>query len=212
MGINMKKYIDFRNDINIEELKFVANKIKSGKIVVFPTETVYGIGTNGLIEDSVKRLYEIRKRPVNNPISLLVSDIGMCEKYTKFITDIEYKIMKAFLPGPLTIILRKADNVPSIITANTDYVGIRMTECDIARKLAEFAGVPIAAPSANIAGHPSGTNIQSIMSDFNDTADYFIDSGESKIGQASTVVKVVDGVPIILREGNITLKQIKSIL
>lgn len=208
----MDKYIDFRNNVDIDKLKFVADEIRSGKIVVFPTETVYGIGTNGLIENSVARLYEIRKRPVTKPISLLVSDIAMCEKYTKFITDIEYKIMKAFFPGPLTIVLRKADIVPNITTANMDYVGIRMPEGNIARSLVSYAGVPLATPSANIAGRPSGTNIKSIMNDFNDTADYFIDGGESKIGQASTVVKVENGVPVILREGSISLKQIKSVI
>lgn len=208
----MDKYIDFRNNVDIDKLKFVADEIRSGKIVVFPTETVYGIGTNGLIENSVARLYEIRKRPVTKPISLLVSDIAMCEKYTKFITDIEYKIMKAFFPGPLTIVLRKADIVPNITTANMDYVGIRMPEGNIARSLVAYAGVPIATPSANIAGRPSGTNIKSIMNDFNDTVDYFIDGGESKIGQASTVVKVENGVPVILREGSISLKQIKSVI
>ena len=199
----MDKYIDFKEFVDIDKLKFVANEIRNGKIVVFPTETVYGIGTNGLNEISVKKLYDIRKRPINKPISLLVSDISMAEKYTKSISDIEYKIMSAFFPGPLTIVLRKDAMVPNITTANSDFVGIRIPEGNIARKLVSYSGVPIAAPSANIAGHPSGTN---------DTVDYFIDSGNSKLGQASTVVKVENGVPVILREGNISLEEIKKVI
>ena len=208
----MDKYIDFKEFVDTEKLKFVANEMRNGKIVVFPTETVYGIGTNGLNEASVQKLYEIRNRPTTKPISLLVSDISMAEKYTKSISDIEYKIMSAFFPGPLTIVLRKDAMVPNITTANSDFVGIRIPEGNIARKLVSYSGVPIAAPSANIAGHPSGTNIESIIADFNDTVDYFIDSGNSKLGQASTVVKVENGVPVILREGNISLEEIKKVI
>ncbi len=208
----MNKYIDFKEFVDTEKLKFVANEMRNGKIVVFPTETVYGIGTNGLNEASVQKLYEIRNRPTTKPISLLVSDISMAQKYTKSISDIEYKIMNAFFPGPLTIVLKKAAIVPNITTANSEFVGIRMPENDIARNLVSYAGVPIATPSANIAGHPSGTNIKSIMNDFSNTVDYFIDSGESKIGQASTVVKVEDSVPVILREGSISLEEIKSVI
>ena len=208
----MDKYIDFKEFVDTEKLKFVANEMRNGKIVVFPTETVYGIGTNGLNEASVQKLYEIRNRPTTKPISLLVSDISMAEKYTKSISDIEYKIMNAFFPGALTIVLKKAAIVPNITTANSEFVGIRMPENDIARNLVSYAGVPIATPSANIAGHPSGTNIKSIMNDFSNTVDYFIDSGESKIGQASTVVKVEDSVPVILREGSISLEEIKSVI
>lgn len=205
----MDKYIDFREFVDVDKLNFIASEIRNGKIVVFPTETVYGIGTNGLNEASVQKLYEIRKRPITKPISLLVSDINMAQKYAKSISDIEYKIMNAFFPGPLTILLKKADIVPNITTANSDFVGIRMPDSDIARELVSYAGVPIATPSANIAGQPSGTNISSIMADFKDTADYFIDGGESRLGQASTVVKVENGIPIILREGSISLEQIK---
>lgn len=208
----MDNYMDFREFVDIDKLKFVASEIRNGKIVVFPTETVYGIGTNGLNETSVQKLYEIRKRPTTKPISLLVSDINMVQKYAKSISDIEYKIMNAFFPGPLTILLKKSDIVPNITTANSDFVGIRMPDSNIAKSLVSYAGVPIATPSANIAGHPSGTNISSIMSDFKDTVDYFIDGGESKLGQASTVIRVDNGVPVILREGTISLEQIKNAL
>lgn len=184
--------------------------IKQGKIVVFPTETVYGIGTNGLNEKAVKKLYEVKQRPLNKPISLLVSNMEMVNKIAKDITEIEYKIMEKFFPGPLTIILKKRDIVPDIVTAGQDTVGVRMPSGEIARKLVEIAGVPIAAPSANISGEPSGTNLQEIKKHFEGNVDFFIDGGESEIGLASTIVQVVGGELQILRQGSITLEQIKK--
>jgi len=116
-------------------LEQAAELIKQGKIVVFPTETVYGIGTNGLDENAIKRLYEVKQRPLNKPISLLVSNMEMVNQIAKDITEIEYKIIEKFFPGPLTIILKKKDIVPDIVTAGKDTVGVRMPSGEIARKL-----------------------------------------------------------------------------
>lgn len=185
--------------------------IKQGKIVVFPTETVYGIGTNGLDKNAVKKLYEVKQRPLNKPISLLVSNMEMVNSIAKDITEVEYKIMEKFFPGPLTIILKKKEIVPNILTAGQDTVGIRMPRGEIARKLVEYADVPIATPSANISGEPSGTNLQEIKKHFEGKVDYFIDGGNSELGLASTIVQVVDGKPQILRQGSITLEQINQI-
>lgn len=190
-------------------LEQAAELIKQGKIVVFPTETVYGIGTNGLDENAVKRLYEVKQRPLNKPISLLVSNMEMVNLIAKDITEIEYKIMKKFFPGPLTIILKKKDIIPDIVTSGQDTVGVRMPSGNIAKELVEKAGVPIAAPSANITGMPSGINLEQIKKDFEGKVDYFIDGGNSEIGLASTIVQVIDGEPKILRQGSITLEQIR---
>ena len=208
----MENYLDFKNDIDYTKLKIPAQILKQGGVVVFPTETVYGIGTNGLDKQAVKKLYDIKQRPLSKPISLLVSDMNMVNKISKDITDIEYKLMEAFFPGPFTIILKKKDIVPNIVTANTDTVGIRMPSEEITRKLIEYADVPIAAPSANISDKPSGTNIESIQKDFEGKVDYFIDAGESKLGIASTIVKVIDGIPHILRQGTITREEILDVL
>ena len=185
-------------------LEKAANLIKQGKIVVFPTETVYGIGTNGLDEQAVKKLYNVKQRPLNKPISLLVSNMEMVNEIAKDITEKEYKIMEKFFPGPLTIILRKKEIVPDIVTAGQQTVGVRMPSGQTARKLVEMAGVPIAAPSANITGEPSGTNLQEIKKHFNRKADYFIDGGRSELGVSSTIVQVIDGEIQILRQGSIT--------
>ncbi len=194
-----------------KELKKVANIIKNGGLVLFPTETVYGIGTNGLDEKAVEKIYEVKKRNRKNPINLLVSNMAMIEEITQDISFLEYKLMEAFFPGPFTIILKRKKIVPDIVTANSNFVGIRMPNSEIAKELVELAGVPIAAPSANISGRPSGTNVKDIINEFSDYLDFTIDGGESKIGLESTVVRVIDNIPHILRPGSITPEQIKAV-
>lgn len=208
----MEKYINLENKLDYEELKIPAKIIKEGGIVIFPTETVYGIGTNGLNKEAIKKLYEVKQRPLNKPISLLVSNIEMVNQVAKNISKLEYKIMQNFFPGPLTIILEKKDIVPDILTANTNTVGIRMPSGEIARKLIEYAGVPIATPSANISGKPSGTNIKDIQKDFEGKVDYFIDNGESKLGIPSTIVRVINNEVHILRHGSISKEEINNIV
>ena len=208
----MMDYLDCKDNIDLDKLKEISKIIKNGGIVVFPTETVYGIGTNGLNKESISRLYEVKQRPINKPISLLVSSIEMAETIAKDITDMEYKLMEKFFPGPLTIILKKKTIVPDNLTNNNDTVGIRMPDNIIAKKLIEYSNVPIATPSANISGKPSGTDINTIMNDFKDKVDYYIDGGKSKLGIGSTIVKLENGYPVILREGSISKKQILECL
>ena len=207
----MNNYLDFKNNIDYTKLKEPAKIIKDGGIVVFPTETVYGIGVNGLNKNALKKLYEVKQRPLNKPISLLVNSIEMINQLTKNITKLEYALMKEFFPGPLTIILQKKDIVPDILTANSDTVGIRMPSNKIALELIKYAGVPIATPSANLSGKPTGTNFKDIIKDFDGKADYFIDGKISKTGFASTIIKVTDEVPHILRQGPITKEQIRNV-
>ena len=208
----MMDYLDCKDNIDLDKLKEISKIIKNGGIVVFPTETVYGIGTNGLNKDAISRLYDVKQRPKTKPISLLVSSIDMVEKVACDITNMEYKLMEKFFPGPLTIILKKKSIVPDNLTNNTDTVGIRMPDNIIAKKLIEYANVPIATPSANISGRPSGTNIDTIINDFKDKVDYYIDGGKSKLGIGSTIVKLDNGYPVILREGSISKKQILECL
>ena len=207
----MEKYFDLKNDKDLTKLKEVGEIIKKGGIGIIPTETVYGIGANGLDENAVEKIYLAKGRKQDNPINLLVNNIEMVEKVAKNITELEYKLMKAFFPGPFTIILNKKDIVPNIVTANQDTIGVRMPKNDIALKLIEYAEVPIAAPSANISGKPSGTNFKDIYNDFKDKVDFMIDGGESNIGIESTIVKVIDNIPHILRPGSITAEEIEKI-
>ena len=207
----MEKYLDLKNNNDLTKLKEIADIIKKGGIGIIPTETVYGIGANGLDEKAVEKIYLAKGRKQDNPINLLVNNIEMVERVTKNITELEYKLMKEFFLGPFTIILHKKDIVPNIVTANQDTVGVRMPKNNIALKLIEYAEVPIAAPSANISGKPSGTNFKDIYNDFKDKVDFMIDGGESNIGIESTIVKVIDDIPHILRPGSITAEEIEKI-
>lgn len=207
----MQKYIDLKNDLDLEKLREPANIIRNGGIVIFPTETVYGIGTNGFNEESIRKIYEIKKRNFSKPISLLVSNMEMVKMVAEDISDLEYALMEKFWPGPFTIILKKKKIVPDILTANSDTVGVRMPNGIVAKKLIEYAGVPVATPSANISGKPSGTSINDIIEDFKGKVDYIIDTGLSELGIPSTIVKVVGNVPNILREGTISKEQVEKV-
>ena len=204
----MYTYIDLKNATNFSELKEAADIINSGGLVLFPTETVYGLGANGLVEDAVKKIYLAKGRDFKNPINLLVDSMEMIESVAKSISPLERTLMEAFFPGPFTIILEKREVVPDIVTAGQSSVGVRMPSGGIAKKLVEYAGVPIAAPSANISGKVSGTIFKDILEDFKDKVDCAIDGGNSEIGIESTIVKVIDNVPHILRPGSITEEQI----
>lgn len=210
-GYHMKNYLDIRNDYQKHELEKIATILRNGGIVLFPTETVYGIGTNGLDEKAVEKIYAIKKRNRKNPSNLLVSSMAMVETIAEDISPMEYKLMEAFFPGPFTLILKRKKIVPDIVTANSDLVGIRMPDSSIAKKLVELAGVPIVAPSANISGKLSGTELTNVMEEFADQLDFAIDGGESKIGMESTIVRVIDNIPHIVRPGFITPEQIKEV-
>ena len=204
--------LDSKNKIDYKKLNEISNIIKNGGVVVFPTETVYGIVTNGLNEIAIKKLYDIKKRTLNKPISLLVSNIEMINQVAKDITDKEYKLIKKFFPGPLTIVLNKKDNVPDILTANSCKVGVRMPKNEIALKLIDFAGVPIATSSANISGEETGIDFNNVMNNFFNKVDCLIDGGPSNLGIGSTVVQIINEEPIILRQGLISKKEILSVI
>ncbi len=202
------KYLDFKNSIDEKEISECARILVNGGVGIYPTETVYGIGANGLNSESVRKVFEVKHRPLNKPINLLVSDIAMIEAVAKEITEVEYKIIKNFFPGPITLILKKKECVPDIVTSNGDTVGVRMPEEQITLKLIKEAGVPLATPSANITGKKSGTNFDEIIADFDGKVDFFIDNGPSRIGKPSTIVKVENEQVKILRQGSITLQEI----
>lgn len=207
----MKKYIDMKNNYNKSDLKDAANLIKKGELVLFPTETVYGIGADGLNENAVKNIFLAKGRKQDNPLILHVSSIDMIKNITEYITPLEMKLIERFFPGPLTIILKKNNKVPNIVTGNLDTVGIRMPENIIAHDLIELSNTPIAAPSANISGKPSGTNIDDIFEELNNKVSCIIDGGDTKIGLESTVVRVINDEIHILRPGKITEYDLEKI-
>lgn len=200
----MAKYMDLRNVYNKNDLLEAAQYIKEGKLVLFPTETVYGIGANGLDDNAVSKIFVAKNRAQDNPLILHISNINMLDRIADDLTDLERKIINDFFPGPLTIILKRKENIPNSVTAGLDTVGVRMPSNKIARDLIELSDTPIAAPSANISGKPSGTNIQDIFNELNDKVDYILDGGDTKIGLESTVIRIINNKIHILRPGKIT--------
>lgn len=206
------KYLDMKNNNDYSKIKESSDVLKNGGLVLFPTETVYGIGANGLDKDAVGKIFEAKGRAQDNPLILHISNMDMVNTIAKDITDLEYKLMDAFWPGPFTIILKKKDIVPDVVTGGLDTVAIRMPSNKIANRLIEYSGVPIAAPSANISGRPSGTCVEDIYDELSSKMDYIIDGGKCEVGIESTVVKVEGETVRILRPGKVTQEQIEKIV
>lgn len=194
-----------------ENIKEAAKIIKEGGIVLFPTETVYGIGANAFDDEAVKKIFIAKGRAQDNPLILHISDFDMLSQIAENITELEYKLMDAFWPGPFTIVLNKKKNIANVATCFGDTVGVRMPSNKIAHDMIKMSNVPIAAPSANISGRPSGTNIEDIKEELQDKIDYMIDGGNCDIGLESTVVRVIDNEVKILRPGKITKEDIEEI-
>jgi len=204
----MTKIFDFKKEIKKIQLQEASQAIKKGNLVIFPTETVYGIGANALDSKAVDNIFIAKGRANDNPLIVHVSDFSMLYELVEEISSIEKKLIDAFMPGPFTIILKKKHIIPNNVSANLDTVGIRMPNNKIAHDLIKEANTPIAAPSANISTRPSGTNIEDIKDEFNNKVEYIIDGGETLVGIESTVVKVIDDIPTILRPGKITPEDI----
>ncbi len=206
------RVFNWKENINEKELNIIVSKIKEGELIVFPTETVYGIGTNALDGEACKKIFEAKGRPADNPLIVHVCNLEMLKKCVGNINHIEEKLINAFMPGPFTLILEKAKEIPASVTAGLNTVAIRMPSNEIARTIIEKANVPIAAPSANESGKPSGTNIEDIKEELGEKVFALIDGGSTEIGLESTVVKVVDGIPKILRPGKITAEDIRNVV
>ncbi len=197
-------------ELNVTALEEAGECIQNGGLVVFPTETVYGLGANALNENAVKKIFEAKGRPQDNPLIVHVADYDI-KNYVKEVPDIAKKLMKSFWPGPLTVILKKSEVIPDATSAGLDSVGIRMPQNKVALMLIEKAGVPIAAPSANISGRPSPTELSRCVEDLEGKVDYIIGGSKSKVGLESTVVDCTSYPPCILRPGGITLEMLKKV-
>lgn len=209
----MKTKIQFIKDIDkdIKHLEEAAKIIKSGGIGAFPTETVYGLGANALDGEAVKKIFEAKGRPQDNPLIIHIAKKEDIDKYVAEVPKFAEELIEKYWPGPLTIILKKKDIVSDITSAGLDTVGVRMPDNGIALKLIELSGVPIAAPSANISGRPSPTDIERCEEDLNGRVDFIVGSEKSKIGVESTIVDATGEHLCVLRPGGITLEMLKSI-
>ena len=184
-------------------LDAAARIILSGGLVVFPTETVYGLGGNGLLSDAARKIYSAKGRPSDNPLIIHIADPRDAENYA-FTSEVYYRLADAFMPGPLTVIMKKRDCIPLSVTGGLDTVAVRCPSHPIAHALIEKCGVPIAAPSANISGRPSPTSAEYVIEDMQGRVDMIIDGGECEIGLESTIVKIDGNSLTLLRPGAIT--------
>ena len=204
------KILDWKDKINDDELELVCNSLANGELVIFPTETVYGIGANALNSKAVDDIFIAKGRANDNPLIVHLDSKDNIAKYAYISNEMEEKLINSFMPGPFTLILKKKSNIPDNVSAGLDTVGIRIPSNDIANKILAVSQLPVAAPSANVSGKPSGTDISDIIDEFNNKVAYIIDGNHTDIGLESTVVKVIDGIPTILRPGFITKEDIMN--
>ncbi|MBO4797817.1 MAG: threonylcarbamoyl-AMP synthase [Candidatus Methanomethylophilaceae archaeon] len=187
-----------------------AEDISEGRLVVYPTETVYGIGADVYNESAIKNLYMAKRRPFDMPLSVAVSDKAMMERVA-ILNENADKLVKAFLPGPLTIIIRKQSGVPDIVTSSSQKVGIRMPDNRFALELVRRTG-PIIATSANLHSHPDAVDIESAISDLGSSIDTYIDAGKCSLGKPSTIVWLDNKEIEIVRQGAIPVGKIMEAL
>lgn len=195
-----------------KDMEEAGELIKAGELVAFPTETVYGLGGNGLLPDAAKKIYAAKGRPSDNPLILHVCDMQMVESLVKEIPDNARRAMEYFWPGPMTVILQKADQVPDCVTGGLDTVAIRMPDHPVALELIRRSGVPIAAPSANTSGRPSPTKAEHVMEDLHGKIPMILDGGAVMVGVESTIIDFTETVPVILRPGWITKESMEEFL
>ena len=202
----METKIEKITDIKKEETVFrmAGEIIKDGGLVAFPTETVYGLGANGLDAAACAGIYAAKGRPSDNPLILHVADRAMIDMVAEEVSPLAEKLIAFFCPGPLTLIVRKKACVPDSVTGGLATVGVRMPDNDVARALIRAAGVPIAAPSANISGRPSPTTAGTVYEDMKGRIPLILDGGNCRFGVESTIVDATGDTAIILRPGAIT--------
>ncbi len=204
------KITDVRSQRDVIEA--AGNILREGGLVAFPTETVYGLGANGLDGEACAEIYRAKGRPSDNPLILHVANRRMVDSIALEVTPIAEKLMAVFAPGPITLIMKKKPHIPDSVTGGLDTVGIRMPDNDIARAVIRAAGVPIAAPSANTSGRPSPTTAEAVEHDIDGKIPLILDGGPCQFGVESTIVDCTGDVAVILRPGAVTVEMLEDVL
>ena len=189
-----------------------AQLIREGQLVAIPTETVYGLGANGLDPEAVSKIFQAKGRPQDNPLILHVADVSQLEMLCHSIPDAAYRLAELFWPGPLTMVLPAREIVPKCTTAGLPTVAVRCPDNRVTRQIIRLSGVPIAAPSANISGKPSTTTAQHVFHDHEGKIPLIIDGGPSRVGVESTIIDLTETPARLLRPGGITPEQLSSVL
>ncbi|HZK40502.1 MAG TPA: L-threonylcarbamoyladenylate synthase [Atribacterota bacterium] len=198
--------------IDLAKVKIAAEEIKKGKLVAFPTETVYGLGADALNKKAVAKIFQAKERPFNDPLIVHIADIKELYRLSRQVPPVALKLAKVFWPGPLTLVLKKSELVPGIVTADLDTVAVRMPADNIALNLIREAKTPIAAPSANLFGRTSPTTAQHVADDLGGKIEMIIDGGKTKVGVESTVLDVTVEPVRVLRAGGISLERLKEVV
>ena len=203
---------NLKDDFAVSQLEKAGEIIRNGRLVAFPTETVYGLGANALDEEAAKKVYEAKGRPSDNPLIVHISNLNMLDDIVTQVPEVAKKLMDAFWPGPMTLIFNKSGLVPKGTTGGLNTVAVRFPNHPIALELIEKSGVSIAAPSANLSGKPSPTMGEHVIDDLDGRIDMIIDGGMVGMGLESTIIDVTSKTPMILRPGFITYEMIKDVI
>lgn len=195
-----------------DELRRAADLLRTGGLVAFPTETVYGLGGNGMQKQAAMKIYAAKGRPSDNPLILHISKRSELDAIVRDISPQAEELMEAFWPGPMTLVFKKSDMVPYETTGGLETVAVRMPAHAGARALIEEAGVPVAAPSANLSGRPSPTEAGHVREDLDGRVDMIIDGGSVGIGLESTIIDLTEAAPVILRPGYITREMVSEVV
>jgi L-threonylcarbamoyladenylate synthase len=197
------------NPLAIDE---AASLIRAGQLVAFPTETVYGLGADGLNPTAIRRIYSAKGRPADNPLILHVASVDQLPLVASHVPEVAYPLIQSFWPGPLTLVLPKTARVPDLATGGLVTVAVRMPAHPVALALVRAADTPLAAPSANRSGRPSPTTAQHVLDDLHGCLPLILDAGPTRIGLESTVLDVTCSPPVILRPGGITREAIEAVV
>ncbi|MDH7509351.1 MAG: L-threonylcarbamoyladenylate synthase [Methanomassiliicoccales archaeon] len=197
-------------DLRESKIREIADGVKQGKLVIYPTETLYGLGANPFDESAIKKVYMVKRRPFDMPLSIAVRDVNMLEEFA-VLDNKSRKLISKFTPGPITILLMKKGNIPDILTSATPEIGIRIPDHPLALRLIEQCG-PIISTSANLHSRPDPTTAQMAIADIGNEVDYCFDCGPCRVGKPSTIVQVTDNGIEIIRQGAISREAIEAAL
>ena len=196
-----------------EALQEAAELLQSGEAVAFPTDTVYGLGAHALDADAVQKIYEAKGRPSDKPLIILIHERAQLDSVASYIPEEAEKLITAFWPGPLTLVFQKQPGVvPDYVTRGLETVAVRMPNHPVALSLLQLAKVPVAAPSANLSGNPSPTTAAQVEQELSGKIAAVVDGGVCQVGVASTILDVSRNVPVLLRQGSVTRKQLEQVL
>lgn len=198
--------------MNKQQVALGAKYLQQGRLVAFPTETVYGLGANALNAAAVNRIFLAKGRPADNPLIVHIADYATLPEVVGYVPEPAERLMQAFWPGPLSIVLPKHEQIPAVVTAGLDTVAVRWPNHPVAEALIRLSGLPLAAPSANRSGRPSPTLAEHVSRDLGDKVDLVIDAGLAAIGLESTVIDLSGAEPVLLRPGAVTVEDLEHVL